>query len=245
MSMLPTRSLQGKTCLITGATGGLGRSLAESFSDAECRLFLTGRNRDRLAVLSEHLRGRSDTEIEVHSAPCDLRDLKSLPALVESASAQCGSIDILINNAGIFATKPLAETTSDMLDDMFNVNVRATIALSQLVAGPMSDNGWGRIINIGSSSSYSGFANSAAYCASKHAVLGFSRALHDELKPNNVRVYCFSPGSIKTDMGRQIANQDFETFISPEELAAYVTHAVAFDGAMVTEEVRFSRMQGK
>ena len=118
----------------------------------------------------------------------------------------------------------------------------APFRLSQAVIGNMKTKQWGRIVNIGSSSSYVGFPNGAAYCAAKHGLLGLSRALHAELSPAGVRVYCVSPGAVKTDMGRQVLNQDFDTFMEPEEVADYIVFLLAQNGNMVSEEVRLNRM---
>jgi NAD(P)-dependent dehydrogenase (short-subunit alcohol dehydrogenase family) len=106
----------------------------------------------------------------------------------------------------------------------------------------MAHRRWGRIINIGSSSAYAGFKNTAIYCASKHALLGLTRSLHDELKHQNVRCFCISPGSIKTEMGRAVPGQDFETFLDPQEIAEFVVHVASYDGGMIAEEIRLNRM---
>jgi 3-oxoacyl-[acyl-carrier protein] reductase len=100
-------------------------------------------------------------------------------------------------------------------------------------------------VNIGSSSAYNGFKNSTAYCSSKHALLGFSRALFSELKDNNVRVYSISPGSTQTKMGKLSKDQKFETFLEPEEVADYVAFVIGFDKQLVSEEIRLNRMQIK
>ena len=80
------------------------------------------------------------------------------------------------------------------------------------------------------------------YCASKHALLGFSRALHDELKKYNIRTYCVSPSGVKTEMGKLIKNQNFDTFIDPREIAEYVVFICSFDGEMISDEIRLNRM---
>jgi len=105
----------------------------------------------------------------------------------------------------------------------------------------MAENGWGRIVNIASSSAYSGFAKTAAYCASKHGLLGFSRALDDELRGRGVRVIAVSPGSIKTPMGRKVRGQTYETFMDPREVADVIGDVASLDGSIVISEVRLGR----
>jgi NAD(P)-dependent dehydrogenase (short-subunit alcohol dehydrogenase family) len=106
----------------------------------------------------------------------------------------------------------------------------------------MVKNRWGRIINIGSSSAYGGYKNTSLYCASKHALLGFSRALHDELKEHNIRVFCVSPSGTKTAMGKSIKGQNYDTFIDPKDVAEYIAYISSFDNAMISEEIRLNRM---
>ena len=107
----------------------------------------------------------------------------------------------------------------------------------------MKKSKWGRIVNIGSSSAYSGFKNSIAYCSSKHALLGFSRAMFAELKESNIRVYSISPGSTQTKMGKLSKDQKFETFLKPEEIAEYVEFVISFDKQLVSEEIRLNRIK--
>ena len=115
-------------------------------------------------------------------------------------------------------------------------------ALAAWLSRQMADRRWGRIINIGSSSAYAGFKNTAIYCASKHALLGLTRSLHDELRHRNVRCFCISPGSIKTEMGRSVTGQDLETFLDPQEIAEFVVHVASYDCSMITDEIRLNRM---
>ena len=127
--------------------------------------------------------------------------------------------------------------------EIFKINVRAPFIFSKEFSKDMKKSKWGRIVNIGSSSAYNGFKNSIAYCSSKHALLGFSRALFSELKENNVRVYSISPGSTQTKMGKLSKDQKFETFLKPEEIAEYVEFVISFDKQLVSEEIRLNRIK--
>ena len=106
----------------------------------------------------------------------------------------------------------------------------------------MVSNNWGRIVNIGSSSSYNGSGETGIYCASKHALLGLSRSLYQEFKDSGVRVYSVSPGSIQTPMGAIDIRQDYSTFINPREVAEYIIFIITYDNEMISEEIRMNRI---
>jgi NAD(P)-dependent dehydrogenase (short-subunit alcohol dehydrogenase family) len=154
-----------------------------------------------------------------------------------------GGIDLFVHAAGIFAVRRLEETRDEDFEELFAVNVRAPLALARAVAPGMAERRWGRIVLVGSSSSYEGFAETALYCASKHALLGLARALHKEWRARGVRVLCVSPGGIKTAMGRQVPRQEWETFLEPEDVADWIVRAARADGALVAEELRLNRME--
>lgn len=231
--------LEKKNALITGASGGLGHEIAIDLANHGCDLYLTGRNVDSLEKLKEDLSRQHATATY---SVADLGRIKDVNAVIADAKEKMNIIDILINCAGIFPVISLAETKVDDFENCFNVNVRASFMLCKAFVKDMVTKGWGRIVNIGSSSAYQGFANTSIYCASKHALLGFSRSLQDELKAHNVRVYCISPGSIKTEMGKKVKNQTFETFIDPKDIARYVSFVISFDSEIVSDEMRLNRM---
>ena len=234
--------LKGKNVFITGATGGLGSHIASEFTKAGCNLYLTATDHDKLEELSKLLKKKANSIQKIVHQQGDLRSNETLSFLAEDAKDKFGNIDILVNCAGVFIVQPLYKTTIDKYDNCFDVNVRAPFYFCRAFIEGMVFNKWGRIINIGSSSSYDGFKATSAYCASKHALLGLSRSLHDEYKHMNIRTFCFSPGSIKTRMGKKVKNQDFETFINPEEISEYIAFTISFDNEMVNEEIRLNRV---
>lgn len=231
--------LSERRVLITGASGGLGRELARAFAPHVGALLLTGRRSDALEALAAEIR-TGPRKLLVQAA--DLRREADLSALIDAGRSRLGGVDILINSAGVFPVHDLAESSLTEFEACFDVNVRAPFALCQAFAPEMAARRWGRIVNIGSSSAYSGFKDTSVYCASKHALLGLSRALYDELKPYNVRVLCVSPGSIKTPMGELVRNQAFETFLDPVEVGSFILDLTCMDGPMIAEEVRLNRM---
>jgi short-subunit dehydrogenase len=235
-------SLKNRNVFLTGASGGIGEKLALQFASAGCNLFLTGRNNKRLEVLVEKIL-QINNNISVNHRSGDLESLDDVNSLISSARHALGSVDILVNCAGSFVVKPIFESSLEDFENCFNVNVRAPFLFSKEFAKSMLMGGWGRIINIGSSSSYSGFGDTSLYCASKHALLGLSRSLYDELKEHNIKTFCFSPGSVKTEMGKKVKNQDFSTFIDPVELAEYIVFTISFDSDMISEELRINRFK--
>lgn len=239
------RVFQNKTCLITGATGGIGRCVAMEMAKNKCNLFLTSTNIKKLKRLKEEIESLYGKGTAVYYEHGDLNKIQDIKRIIKKVREKIKNVDILINCAGIFVVKSLSSSNLNDFEKTFNINIRAPFILSKEFSKDMKRNGWGRIINIGSSSSYVGSKDTSLYCTSKHALLGFSRALHEELKNNNVRVYCLSPSGTKTKMGKLIKNQDFDTFLDPKEIAEYVSFIISFNGEMVSNEIRLNRMTVK
>ena len=232
--------LQEKNCFITGATGGIGKEIARELASAKCNLFLTARDNAALKKLALSL--EKEYKIKVGFFAGDLHKDSDIKKIIQSARKTFDIIDILINSAGIFDIKPLKESTLEDFEKSFSTNIRAPFIFSKAFSDDMVFQKWGRIVNIGSSSSYSGFSNTSIYCSSKHAILGLSRAINAELKKHNVRTFCVSPGSTNTKMGRKSVDQDYKTFINPIELAETVAFLISFDKEMVIDEIRLNRM---
>ena len=238
--------LRGKNCLITGATGGLGKEIAKEFAKNGCNLFLTGRNNEKLNSLKNELEN-SQNEIKIDFEGADLSDDNEIQKLIEKTKNTFVDIDILVNCAGVFPVKLLSDSTIEDFEKCFSVNVKAAFVLCKEFSQGMMSKKWGRIINIASSSAYAGFKNTSIYCSSKHALLGLSRSLHSELKEYNVRTFCVSPGPIKTSMGHDIVKNEnpderFDSFMNPNEIAEFIAYLVSFDNEMVSEEIRLSRI---
>ena len=238
--------LRGKNCLITGATGGLGKEIAKEFAKNGCNLFLTGRNNDKLNSLKNELEN-SVNEIKIDFEDADLSDDGEIQKLIEKVKNTFVNIDILVNCAGVFPVKLLSDSTVEDFENCFSVNVKAAFVLCKEFSQGMISKKWGRIINIASSGAYNGRSKTVVYRASKHALLGLSRSLHSELKEYNVRTFCVSPGPIKTSMGHDIVKNEnpdekFDSFMNPNEIAEFIVYLVSFDNEMVSEEIRLSRI---
>ena len=233
--------LKGKNCFITGATGGIGRHIASSMAAEGCNLFLTSRKWPELCTMSTELQNKY--KVRVDYGICNLNCVEEVENTIRIVKDDYTQIDILINCAGAYIIDPLEDLSLEEYETTMNVNVRAPFLLSKAFVTGMIEQQWGRIINIASVSAYNGYKDNSLYCASKHALLGFSRALHEELKEHNVRVFSISPGATATPMGDKINREDVSTFINPEEVAKYVTFVTSFDSTMISEEIQLNRMQ--
>jgi len=231
--------LENKNVFITGASGGIGKELALQFAEQGCKVFFTGRNQDKTTEVKTEFNKKG---YDYHVGLVDLNHSRGIYSLITYVKETMGNIDILVNCAGLFYNRSLDKVDEEMFDDMFNVNVKAPFLFTRAFSKDMISNKWGRIINIGSSSAYNGFKDTSLYCASKHALLGFSRAVHNELKEHNIRTFCFSPGGVQTEMGKLVKGQDYSTFIEPDEFARYVIETIKYDSNMISEEVRVNRM---
>ena len=231
-----------KNCLIIGASGGIGNAITKKLAEQNYNLFLIGKNKNKLLKLKKEIE-KKDVIVEIESV--DLTEQKQIEKAIKKIREKFKKIDILINTSGLFLIKSIDKTTVEEFEESYKINVRAPFIFSKEFSKDMKKSKWGRIVNIGSSSAYNGFKNSTVYCSSKHALLGFSRALFSELKDNNVRVYSISPGSTQTKMGKLSKDQKFETFLEPKEVADYVAFVIEFDKQLISEEIRLNRIQIK
>ena len=239
--------LKNKNCLITGATGGLGKEIAVELVKCGCNLFLTGKQEKKL----EKLKGDINQYIKNNSVQyqhTDLLNSNELNYLIKKIRAKFNSIDVLINCAGIFPVNPISKNSLDEYDTCMNLNVRVPFVLAKEFSKDMVKNEWGRIVNIASSGAYNGLKNTTIYRSSKHALLGLSRSLYNELKEFNVRTFCISPGPIKTEMGKDIIkkenpDEDYESFMNPTQIAEFITFVINFDNNLISPEIRLGRIK--
>jgi len=189
--------LKGKRTLITGASRGIGKSIAESLSREGVNLFLTGRDKASLKELEELL----SADVKIGTAAADLADENQLEKMFAEAVSFLGGIDILINNAGLGIKGEIKDMPLESWDMTLDINLRAPYMLSKLAANEMISRRSGYIINIGSGASQNPIAGFAAYCASKYGLLGFSESLGLELREHNIKVSIILPGSTATYFG--------------------------------------------
>ncbi|HHX04456.1 MAG TPA: glucose 1-dehydrogenase [Tissierellia bacterium] len=196
--------LQGKVAIITGATSGMGRDTAYLFAEEGAKVIITGRNEERAKQAVEKIRengGEADYVI------ADMSDRSQLKKIVDYTLEKYGTVDILFNNAGLLSITPTLSMSEKEWDDVMQVNVTSALTLTQLVAPIMKEKGKGAVINTGSIAGTSARWGPVAYCTSKHAINGLTRALARELGPE-IRVNAILPGAIRTAMLDSVGGEE-------------------------------------
>lgn len=186
--------LTGKTALVTGATGGIGGAVAEALHAAGATVGISGRNEAKLKELADKLGAR------VHILPADLSAPDAAEGLVRDAVAAMERIDILVNNAGLTRDNLSMRMKDEEWNEVIAVNMTATFKLAQAVQRGMMKARWGRIINVASVVGVMGNPGQANYCASKAGMIGWSKAMAQEIASRNITVNCIAPGFIATAM---------------------------------------------
>ena len=195
--------LQNKIAVITGAGKGIGRATAELFLNEGAKVVLATRTKSDLDSFIEEHKDKKENIITVSG---DVSEEKIINKIVTDTINEFGTIDILVNNAGFGIFNNMADSKVEDFDAVFNTNVRALYLLTRDFLPYMIKQKSGTIINIASIAGKQGFATGTIYCASKHAVMGLSRALMLEVRQYNIRVIAICPGSVATDFFRPEAN---------------------------------------
>ena len=224
--------------VISGATGGVGLTVSDIYASKGHSLVLLGRDKTKLNRLSIEINTKYNVTAEFFL--CDMENESTVHASIQKINSLTNDVELLINIAGVFPYGVITESSHEEYNNCMDVNLKLPYLLSLGLFEKIKKDGGGKIINIGSSSSYAGFKNTVIYCASKHALLGFSRALNDEWKSDGVTVHCISPGTIDTDMAN-ILEQDKSTYIQAKEFAELVYDVSKYNGNMIVEEVRAMR----
>ncbi len=244
--------LGGRVALVTGSTRGLGYAIARAYAENGAHVVISSRSsEDCQAVAAELAKTRGGAT----ALPFDAADLAACHQAVGQVIATQGSLDILVNNAGTVHRAPLAEFSDADWQRVVDLNLTACFALAREAGLAMAERGWGRIINIGSVLAILGRPTVPAYAATKHGIVGLTKALAAELGPRGVTVNAINPGYFDTEFNAAlIANPEFDAMVrartpvgrwgQPEELAGaalflasdaagYVNgHQLTVDGGM-------------
>jgi len=191
--------LSGKTALITGGGRGIGRAIAERLAREGAHVVVTGRTQAEIDEAAKVMGG--------DAVRIDASDRAGLRAGIEAIKALGRPIDVLVNNAGFAESAPFDRTEDELWDRLMEVNATSAFILCKAFVPGMIERGFGRVVNVASNAGLSGYGYSLAYCASKHALVGLTRALAHEIARTPVTVNAVCPGWTKTRMGDEAAER--------------------------------------
>lgn len=233
------------TVLVTGASGGIGRAIAEAFLANGHRVALHYYRGETEAVRA--VEGAKERHLSALAVRADLRKEDEVLAMIEQVRRLFGSADVLINNAGVaLPQKLLTDCTAAEWDDVFNVNVRGMFFVTKAVLPGMIAKKSGSIVNVSSMWGVTGGSCETAYSASKAAVIGLTKALAKEVAPSGVRVNCIAPGFIGTAMNVGLSPGDveairletpLETLGTPEDVASAALFLALGGARFITGQV--------
>ncbi|WP_282938540.1 3-ketoacyl-ACP reductase [Paenibacillus sp. RC67] len=214
--------LRNKTAIITGAGKGIGKAAATALAKEGVHLGLLARNRAELEALQATLK---DTYgIQAYVASADITNKTEVDQAIGNLISELGSLDILINNAGIAQFGTLLDMESEQWERIIQTNLMGTYYVTRAALPTMLEQQNGSIINVASTAGERGFATGSAYCASKFAVLGLTESLLQEVRKSNIRVTALTPSTVNTDLalnaGLKIGDED--RMMQPEDVAELI-----------------------
>lgn len=226
---------KNKKALVTGATGGLGEAIAKALAKGGARVAISGTRIERLKGLAEEIKGIA--------IPANLSDMREADRLAIEAVEKLGGLDILVNNAGITRDNLLMRMSEEDWSMVMKVNLEAAFRLSKAVMRPMMKARFGRIINITSIVGVTGNPGQANYAASKAGIIGFSKAMAQEVASRGITVNCIAPGFITSPMTDALNDAQKEKLLAAiplgrmgtaDEVAAGVVYLASDEAAYIT-----------
>jgi len=230
-------NLEGKTALVTGASGGIGGAIAKALHDAGATVGLSGTRVEPLETLAAELGERA------HVLPCNLSDAEAVDALPKQAVEAMGGLDILVNNAGITRDNLFMRMKDEDWDAVLNVNLTSTMRLCRGVMRPMMKARWGRIVNISSIVGTTGNPGQANYAAAKAGMVAMGKSIAQEVASRGITVNAVAPGFIATPMTDVLTEEQKDVIYkqipagrmgTPKEIAAAVLYLASEEAGFVT-----------
>jgi 3-oxoacyl-[acyl-carrier protein] reductase len=231
---------KGKTAVVTGGTKGIGRAIAEALAGEGMNVCVGARNLDEVTQTVRELEGLG---VSATGAACDVRVSEECEALVAHAVEELGGVDVLVNNAGIGLFKPVEETTPEEFRAVLETNLFGVFHCCRAVLPEMKRRGGGYVINISSLAGANPHPSMAAYNASKFALNGFSEALMQEVRHDNIKVSYVMPGSVNTEFGGGEVSDERAWQLQPLDVARVVIDLLRHDERSLPSrvEIRPSR----
>ena len=208
--------MSNRVAVVTGATSGIGLAVARDLAERGHRVFICARRPGPLAETIGELRRRG---LDVDGCPCDVSSPEQVRSFVEGAVSRFGPVDVLVNSAGRSGGGVTAELDDQLWYDVIATNLHGVFLVTRdvLSVGGMREKAWGRIVNIASTAGKQGVVLGAPYSASKHGVVGFTKALGNELAPTGITVNAVCPGYVETPMAQRVRQGYAQAWHTTEE----------------------------
>jgi 3-oxoacyl-[acyl-carrier protein] reductase len=197
-------NLFNKIAIVTGASRGIGKVIAQVFANAGAHVVCVARSEDAIASLTDEINSNGGSS---SYQSCDISDGDSFSSLISSVAKKNGRLDILVNNAGVTQDNLLMRMKENQWDSVLNINLKGAFHGMKAAIRPMMKNRNGRIINITSIVGLTGNAGQANYAASKGGVISFTKSSAKEFASRNIRVNAIAPGFIETEMTKKTRRQ--------------------------------------
>ena len=231
------------TALVTGASKGIGRVIAEQLAADGYDLALVGRDTASLEEVKEAVSENHD--IKAISIEADLSDISSCSRIVEETVKAFGGLDLLVNCAGFSHKGSFTTVTPEEWDRIFAVNARAPFFISQAALPYLKRSEKPIVINVASVVGFKGYADQSVYSSSKHALTGFTKVFAKEVQPFGIRVHLISPGGVATEMVKKMRPDiNADELIQPEEIAEIVHFLVTRKGNGTIDQFYIRRFSG-
>lgn len=231
--------IKGKNILVTGASRGIGKAISKAIAGAGANAILTARDEDILDALKKDiiLNGGNASYIAA-----DLAKEEDINALFKKVEKDYGALDVLVNNAGFVKVGELKDFSIKDFDRLIDVNLRAVYLCCQHALKLMLPKESGYIINISSVVGFKGYPNQTAYTASKHGVVGLSKALAAEVQKYRIRISLIHPGGVDTDLvGNARPDLDKSVLMQPEDIAQTVMYLLSLSKRAMVDEIYIRR----
>jgi len=226
--------------ILTGASRGIGRAIAKTLAEEGIHLALVARSLEKMKTLEEEIKALGIRVLIFHA---DIADPNVPAEVVGEVIGEFGKLDFLINNAGIALSKPLVETTAEEWDRQIMVNARAPFLFCREAIPHLKKSEVPTIVNISSVVGYKGYILQGAYTASKHALMGMTKVLAQEVQKDGIRVYVISPGGVDTDLAWNMRpDLDRSILISPQEIADLILYLLQHRGNAMIDEINVRRV---
>lgn len=233
--------LNGRTAIVTGGGRGIGEAIAKAFAKEGAKVCVTARSKEQIEKVADEIRAAGGTAAAI---VCDVTNEDDVSKMVAEAEAALGATDILVNNAGAARFTPIENTTLDEWNRLFAVNATGLFLCARAVMPGMKARRRGQIIAVTSTAGRKGYPEQSAYCAAKHAAMGFCKVLALELQSFSVRVNTICPGGVDTELVRKGRDDvDLSKYMRPQEIADAAIFLARQEGIAQIDELCIRRAE--